>query len=160
MTITKETTEQIRQINCWFETAVPSPKNINSTTLIGVHLEEVAESREPLRDAATNRVAEVQMNFSIELVKHARKRLTSQHDRFMFDLRPIDRKALPETHRDQILTAGGVRHRDELETEGAFQEVAHSNGSNFDAGSRPIFNESRKIMKRPNFSAPNLSKFV
>lgn len=160
MTQTNAALQQIHQIKRWFTKAVPSPENINITTQIGVHLEEVAEMLEPLRDAAANQETTDQMNFFIEVINHAQKRFKSHHESFKFDMRFVDRKDLLDSLCDQIVTAVGIAHMYELDIEGALQEVANSNDSKFDAGGRPIFNESRKIMKGPNYFAPDLSKFV
>lgn len=160
MTQTAQPLQQIRQIKQWFEAAVPSPENINITTQLGVHLEEVAEMLEPLRDAAANQETTDQMSFFIEVINHAQKRFKSHHDSFKFDLRFVDRKALLDALCDQIVTAVGVAHMFELDIEGALQEVANSNDSKFDDAGQPIFNESRKIMKGPKYFAPDLSKFL
>ena len=160
MTDTHATVQKIRQIKQWFETAVPSPENINITTQIGVHLEEVAEMLEPLRDAAENQETTDQMNFFIEVLNHAQKRFKSNSDSFRFDLRFVDRKALLDGLCDQIVTAVGIAHMFELNIEGALQEVADSNDSKFDEGGHPIFNVSRKVMKGPKYFAPDLTKFI
>lgn len=160
MTDTHAPVQQIRQIKQWFETAVPSPENINITTQIGVHLEEVAEMLEPLRDAAANQETTDQMNLFIEVLNHAQKRFKSNSAGFRFDLRFVDRKALLDSLCDQIVTAVGIAHMFELNIEGALQEVANSNDSKFDLDGHPIFNESRKIMKGRKYFAPDLTKFI
>ena len=160
MTEQSQPLQQIHQIKEWFAKAVPSPEEINVTTQIGVHLEEVAEMLEPLRDAAANQETTDQMNFFIEVLNHAQKRFKSHQASFRFDLRFVDRKELLDALCDQIVTAVGVAHMFELDIEGALQEVANSNDSKFDEEGHPIFNESRKIMKGPKYFAPDLTKFI
>jgi hypothetical protein len=160
MSINSKPLQPIRQIKNWFEYAVPSPESINVTTQLGVHLEEVAEMLEPLRDAAVNQETMDQMNFFIEVLNHAQKRFKSHHESFKFDMRYVDRKALLDALCDQIVTAVGVAHMYGLNIEGALQEVADSNDSKFDEAGHSIFNESRKIMKGPKYFAPDLTKFI
>ena len=41
-----------------------------------------------------------------------------------------------------------------------FNEVQDSNMSKLDENDKPIYNDSGKVMKGPNYFKPNLSKFV
>ena len=41
-----------------------------------------------------------------------------------------------------------------------FEEVQNSNMSKLDENGKPIYNESGKVMKGPNYFKPDLSKFV
>ena len=41
-----------------------------------------------------------------------------------------------------------------------FQEVQRANMSKLGSDGKPIFNENGKVMKGPNYSAPDLKKFV
>ena len=41
-----------------------------------------------------------------------------------------------------------------------FQEVQRANMSKLGGDGKPIFNENGKVMKGPNYSAPDLKKFV
>ena len=41
-----------------------------------------------------------------------------------------------------------------------FDEVQNSNMSKLDENGKPIYNESGKVMKGPNYFKPDLSKFV
>lgn len=160
MTNTSEPTHTVHQIKSWFANAVPSPENINVTTQIGVHLEEVCEMLETLRDTAANQETTDQMNFFIEVISHAQKCFKSHYQSFQFDMRYVDRQALLDSLCDQIVTSIGVAHMFDLDIEGGLQEVANSNDSKFDVNGTPIFNESRKIMKGPNYFAPDLSKYI
>lgn len=160
MTNTSPVAQTIHQIKSWFVKAVPAPEEINLTTQIGVHLEEVAEMIEVLRDSALNQETTDQMTFFMEVLNHASKRFKSQQQSFKFDLRYVNKTGLLDALCDQMVTAVGIAHMFDLDIEGGLQEVANSNDSKFDVNGSPIFNESRKIMKGPNYFAPDLSKFV
>ena len=47
-----------------------------------------------------------------------------------------------------------------IDLDKCFDEVQNSNMSKLDLNSKPIYNESGKVMKGPNYFKPDLSKFV
>lgn len=152
--------DPVHQIKLWFQKAVPFPSDINITTQIGVHLEEIAEMLEPLREASLNQETTDQITFFEDVLMHAQKRFKSHHEGFRIDLRHIDKVSLLDALCDQIVTAVGVAHMLEMDIEGALREVARSNDSKFDDEGQPIFNESRKIMKGPHYTPPELHQFI
>ncbi len=150
----------IRQIKSWFEKAVPDPETYNITTQIGVHLEEVAEMLEPFKVVGANQETIDQITFFEDVLKHASKRFKSQSQSFKMELQYMDRRALLDALCDQIVTAVGVAHMFGMDIEGGLLEVANSNDSKFDEAGRPIFNSVHKIMKGPNYTPPDLSRYI
>jgi predicted HAD superfamily Cof-like phosphohydrolase len=75
------------------------------------------------------------------------------------DHKLIDRKALLDSLCDQIVTAVGVAHMFGMDISGALSEVNRSNWSKFVEG-KPVFNEHGKIAKGPNYTPPDLARFV
>jgi len=47
-----------------------------------------------------------------------------------------------------------------IDLDKCFKEVQRSNMSKLGADGKPIYNENGKVMKGPNYSAPNLKQFV
>ena len=47
-----------------------------------------------------------------------------------------------------------------IDLDKCFDEVQNSNMSKLDENGKPIYNESGKVMKGPNYFKPDLSKFV
>ena len=47
-----------------------------------------------------------------------------------------------------------------IDLDKCFKEVQRANMSKLDKDGKPIFNEKGKVMKGPNYSEPNLKKFV
>ena len=47
-----------------------------------------------------------------------------------------------------------------IDLDKCFEEVQSSNMSKLDENGKPIYNESGKVMKGPNYFKPDLSKFV
>ena len=61
---------------------------------------------------------------------------------------------------DILYVTYGAGHAFGINLDKCFEEVQNSNMSKLDQNGKPIFNESGKVMKGPNYFKPDLSKFV
>ena len=61
---------------------------------------------------------------------------------------------------DILYVAYGAGHAFGIDLDKCFDEVQNSNMSKLGENGEPIYNESGKVMKGPNYFKPNLSKFV
>ena len=61
---------------------------------------------------------------------------------------------------DILYVTYGAGHAFGINLDKCFDEVQNSNMSKLDEKGNPIYNESGKVMKGPNYFKPNLSKFV
>ena len=61
---------------------------------------------------------------------------------------------------DILYVTYGAGHAFGIDLDKCFEEVQNSNMSKLDENGQPIYNESGKVMKGPNYFKPNLSKFV
>ena len=61
---------------------------------------------------------------------------------------------------DILYVTYGAGHAFGINLDKCFEEVQNSNMSKLDQNGKPIYNESGKVMKGPNYFKPNLSKFV
>ena len=61
---------------------------------------------------------------------------------------------------DILYVTYGAGHAFGIDLDKCFQEVQSSNMSKLDEDSKPIYNESGKIMKGPKYFKPNLNKFI
>ena len=61
---------------------------------------------------------------------------------------------------DILYVTYGAGHAFGVNLDKCFQEVQNSNMSKLDENGKPIYNESGKVMKGPNYFKPDLSKFV
>ncbi len=61
---------------------------------------------------------------------------------------------------DILYVTYGAGHSFGLDLDKCFDEVQNSNMSKLDKNGKPIYNESGKVMKGPNYFAPNLKKFI
>ena len=75
----------------------------------------------------------------------------------------IDQKDLLEVAdalTDILYVTYGAGHAFGIDLDKCFNEVQNSNMSKLDENGKPIYNESGKVMKGPNYFKPDLSKFV
>lgn len=157
---TKDTqsTNQIRKIKAWFETAVPDPSPHNTSTQLAVHFEEVAEMLEALAPAGSTFPAKEQLHFSHDVMNYVQRQMKTKH--IDLDLTQVNRVNLLDALCDQVVTAIGVAHMFGMDIESALLEVGDSNNSKFDSNGNPIFDAQNKIIKGPNYRKPNLTPYV
>ena len=61
---------------------------------------------------------------------------------------------------DILYVAYGAGHAFGIDLDKCFDEVQNSNMSKLDKNGKPIYDESGKVMKGPNYFKPNLKKFL
>ncbi|MBD1135040.1 nucleoside triphosphate pyrophosphohydrolase family protein [Pelagibacterales bacterium SAG-MED47] len=61
---------------------------------------------------------------------------------------------------DILYVTYGSGHALGIDLDKCFNEVQNSNMSKLDKDGKPIYNDSGKVMKGPNYFKPNLSKFI
>ena len=61
---------------------------------------------------------------------------------------------------DILYVTYGAGHAFGINLDKCFEEVQNSNMSKLDNDGKPIFNETGKVMKGPNYFKPNLNKFI
>ena len=61
---------------------------------------------------------------------------------------------------DILYVTYGAGHAFGIDLDKCFDEVQNSNMSKLDKNGKPIYNESGKVMKGPNYFKPDLTKFV
>ena len=61
---------------------------------------------------------------------------------------------------DILYVTYGAGHAFGIDLDKCFEEVQNSNMSKLGEDSKPIYNESGKVMKGPKYFKPNLTKFI
>jgi len=61
---------------------------------------------------------------------------------------------------DLLYVTYGAGHAFGIDLDKCFDEVQNSNMSKLDENGKPIYNESGKVLKGPNYFKPDLSKFI
>ena len=97
-------------------------------------------------DAKTNKLR-------IELIKEELEELTlAMQDENLLEV--------ADALTDILYVTYGAGHAFGIDLDKCFDEVQNSNMSKLDENGKPIYNESGKVMKGPNYFKPDLSKFV
>jgi predicted HAD superfamily Cof-like phosphohydrolase len=71
-----------------------------------------------------------------------------------------DLKEVADALTDILYVTYGAGHAFGIDLDECFDEVQRSNMSKLGSDGKPIYNESGKVMKGPNYFKPDLSKFL
>ena len=89
----------------------------------------------------------------IELIKEELEELTEA-------MNNKDLLEVADALTDILYVTYGAGHAFGIDLDQCFEEVQNSNMSKLDKNGKPIYNDSGKVMKGPNYFKPDLSKFV
>jgi len=89
----------------------------------------------------------------IELIKEELEELTEA-------MKNNDLLEVADALTDILYVTYGAGHAFGIDLDKCFDEVQNSNMSKLGKNGEPIYNESGKVMKGPNYFKPDLSKFV
>ena len=145
----------IESIALWHQRARPNPTDANFDVQLGCHLEEVAEMVKSLSFVFKNGTG-MEMPGKTSM-------LYQQINDFADGLKAgrihaciADPKELLDSVADQIVTSVGVGHCAHAKVVQAVEVVNSSNWSKFDKDGQPIFDQNGKILKGPDYKAPDL----
>ena len=100
-------------------------------------------------------------SFSSEKINDLRYELIREElDEFKEALKNKDILEVADALTDILYVTYGAGHAFGIDLDKCFEEVQQSNMSKLDENGKPIYNESGKVMKGPNYFKPNLTKFV
>ena len=71
-----------------------------------------------------------------------------------------DIKEVADALTDILYVTYGAGHAFGIDLDKCFEEVQSSNMSKLDINGKPIYNDSGKVMKGPNYFRPDLGKFL
>ena len=107
--------------------------------------QEVKDKAE-FSDAKTNKLR-------IDLIKEELEELTqAMNDKNLLEV--------ADALTDILYVTYGAGHAFGIDLDKCFDEVQNSNMSKLGEDGKPIYNESGKVMKGPNYFKPDLSKFI
>ena len=89
----------------------------------------------------------------IDLIKEELEELTDA-------IKKKDLLEVADALTDILYVTYGAGHAFGIDLDQCFEEVQNSNMSKLDKNGKPIYNDSGKVMKGPNYFKPDLSKFV
>jgi predicted HAD superfamily Cof-like phosphohydrolase len=100
-------------------------------------------------------------SFSSEKINDLRYELIKEElDEFKEALKNKDILEVADALTDILYVTYGAGHAFGIDLDKCFEEVQQSNMSKLDEKGKPIYNESGKVMKGPNYFKPDLTKFI
>ena len=100
-------------------------------------------------------------SFSSEKINNLRYDLIKEElDELKDAMKKKDLLEVADALTDILYVTYGAGHAFGIDLDKCFEEVQNSNMSKLDENGKPIYNESGKVMKGPNYFKPDLSKFV
>ena len=136
----------------WHERARPEPLPVHLNIQAGVHFEEAMEMVAVMTgvDEYSNQLLD-RLHTALTVVS-----LGLKHGTIKFQVNLENREEFLDSLADQIVTAVGVGHCAKMNIVEAVRRVNSSNFSKYNDDGQPIFNEQGKIIKGPNYKAPDL----
>ena len=92
-------------------------------------------------------------NLRIDLIKEELQEFTEA-------MKNKDLLEVADALTDILYVTYGAGHAFGIDLDECFNEVQNSNMSKLDNNGKPIYNDSGKVMKGPNYFKPDLSKFI
>jgi len=100
-------------------------------------------------------------SFSTDKINKLRVDLIKEEvDELTVAMRSKDLLEVADALTDILYVTYGAGHAFGIDLDKCFNEVQNSNMSKLDVNGKPIYNDSGKVMKGPNYFKPDLSKFV
>ena len=100
-------------------------------------------------------------SFSSEKINNLRYELIKEElNEFKEALKDKDILEVADALTDILYVTYGAGHAFGIDLDKCFEEVQQSNMSKLDKKGKPIYNESGKVMKGPNYFKPDLTKFL
>ena len=97
---------------------------------------------------------------SEKIIKLRLNLIQEELDEFDQALKNKDLKEVADALTDILYVTYGAGHAFGIDLDKCFEEVQRSNMSKLSEDGKPIYNEYGKVMKGPNYSPPDLKKFL
>ena len=95
-----------------------------------------------------------------KIVKLRYDLILEELEEFKSALKDRNIKEVADALTDILYVTYGAGHAFGINLDKCFEEVQNSNMSKLDNNGKPIYNESGKVMKGPNYFKPDLTKFI
>jgi predicted HAD superfamily Cof-like phosphohydrolase len=149
----------IESIALWHSRARPNPTGENFNVQLGCHFEEIVEMVEALRFSYKNGTG-VEMPGKNSMIYQQLKDFSDGLKAGRITAHIADTEGLLDAMADQVVTAVGVGHCANTDIVQAVEIVNTSNWSKFSPEGEPYFDQNGKILKGPNYKAPDLKDCV
>ena len=122
---------------------------------------EVAEKKWYVIRAVTGQEVKIKSSFpSDKIVKLRYDLIKEELDEFESAIKERNLKEVADALTDILYVTYGAGHAFGIDLDKCFDEVQRSNMSKLGNDGKPIYNESGKVMKGPNYFQPDLKKFI
>ena len=116
---------------------------------VGLFMKTFGQEVKSKPDFATDKINELRVNLIVEELEELKVAVKNK-----------DLKETVDALTDILYVTYGAGHAFGVDLDKCFDEVQKSNMSKLDKDGKPIYNESGKVMKGPNYFKPNLLKFL
>jgi len=149
----------IESIALWHSRARPAPTDKDFSVQLGCHFEEIVEMVEALRFTYKNGTG-VEMPGKNSMIYQQLKDFSDGLKSGRITAQIADTEDLLDALADQIVTAVGVGHCANTDIVQAVDIINTSNWSKFSPKGEPYFDQNGKILKGPDYKAPDLKDCV
>ena len=116
---------------------------------VGIFMKTFGQEVKTKAELGNNKIIELRINLIKEELEELKKAINDN-----------DILEVADALTDILYVTYGAGHAFGINLDKCFNEVQQSNMSKLGSDGKPIYNESGKVMKGPNYFKPNLSKFL
>ena len=116
---------------------------------VGIFMETFGQEVKTKAELSNNKINELRISLINEELEELKKAIEDN-----------DVLEVADALTDILYVAYGAGHAFGINLDKCFNEVQESNMSKLGSDGKPIYNESGKVMKGPNYFKPDLSKFL
>ena len=116
---------------------------------VGIFMKTFGQEGKTKAELSNNKINELRISLINEELEELKKAIEDN-----------DILEVADALTDILYVAYGAGHAFGIDLDKCFNEVQESNMSKLGPDGKPIYNESGKVMKGPNYFKPDLSKFL
>ena len=116
---------------------------------VGIFMKTFGQEVKVSPSLTTNQISELRVSL-----------ITEELEELIAAINKKDLLEVADALTDILYVTYGAGHAFGINLDKCFEEVQNSNMSKLDKDGKPIYNESGKVMKGPNYFRPDLNKFV
>ena len=116
---------------------------------VGIFMKTFGQEVKKNAELSTNKINDLRINLIKEELSELQKALKEK-----------DIIEVADALTDILYVTYGAGHAFGINLDKCFEEIQNSNMSKLGNGGRPIYNDTGKVMKGPNYFKPDLTKFI
>ena len=134
---------------CFNEVQESNRSNMTNFEKVGIFMKTFGQEVKTKAELSNNKINELRISLINEELEELKKAIEDN-----------DILEVADALTDILYVAYGAGHAFGIDLDKCFNEVQESNMSKLGPDGKPIYNESGKVMKGPNYFKPDLSKFL